>query len=266
MHYVKVDSPAMKRTMEYGVYTPPGFSPSESLPLVLFLHGGGDTAHCLDKEGVAEWLDQQIAAGNVPRVVIAVPQGDVGFWANWADGTANYADWALDEVMPRVAREYGTRACPAGCQLLGISMGGAGAMQMLLAHPGQFAQVSVVSGPTFNSAQMQEFADNWWWKTFAKIGRAFGTDPARRDAADPFLHLLSPDDLRGTRLFLARGDDDRRGIPGTNDALHRHLEAHGIAHRYLVFHGGHRWKDWLPVFAEALRDAAGSMPAASGAP
>jgi enterochelin esterase-like enzyme len=252
LHYEKVHSPAMRRTMEYGVYTPPGFRKEEHLPLVLFLHGGGDTAHCLDQEGVARWLDQEIVALRVPRVVVVVPQGDTGMWANWADGTANYADWALEEVFPRVAKEYQTRECPLGCHLLGISMGGAGALRMLLEQPGRFSSVSVISGPTFNAQQMDELMQNFWWKNFARLDRVFGPDPMRRDRADPFLQLTAPDDLKGSTLYLAHGDADRQGIGGTNAALHRHLEAMGIPHRYTVFHGGHRWKDWLPVLREAL--------------
>jgi enterochelin esterase-like enzyme len=257
LQYLRVDSPAMGKTMEYGVYTPPGFTPAEQLPLVLFLHGGGDTAHCLDQEGVSAWLDAEISAGRVPRVVVAVPQGDMGFWENWADGTARYADWALREVLPAVARDFHTQPCPQGCHLLGISMGGAGALRIALDDPGRFASASIVSAPTFDAAQMQAMAEDWRWKTFARLDRVFGPadDKARQRRADPFQRWLGPEDLGGLRLSLAHGDDDRSGIAGTNAALHAHLEARAIPHRYRVFHGGHRWKDWLPVFAEALRQA-----------
>lgn len=256
--YVRVDSPAMGKKMEYGVYTPPGFTADEKLPLILFLHGGGDTAHCLDKEGVSTWLDAEISAGRVPRVVVAVPQGDTGFWENWADGTARYADWALQEVLPAVARERHTQPCPEGCHLLGISMGGAGALRIALDDPGRFASVAIISAPTFDAEQMQAMAEDWRWKTFARIDRVFGKadDKERQRRADPFQRWLAPEDLKGLNLYLAHGDDDRKGIAGTNLALHGHLESRGIAHRYRVFQGGHRWQDWLPVFGEALRDAA----------
>lgn len=259
LHYQRVDSAAMGRPMEYGVYTPPGYQAGESLPLVLFLHGGGDDAHCLDKEGVSAWLDEEISAGRVPRVVVAVPQGDRGFWANWADGSANYADWALTEVVGRVARDYGTQACPEGCHLMGISMGGNGALRAALANPGRFASAAVLSGPTLDSEQMQSMAQDWRWKLFVRMDRIFGppTDVERRRRADPFQLWRKPDDLAGLRLFLTHGDRDREGIAESNAALHRHLAAHGIPHRYEVFRGGHRWKDWLPALAEALREAAG---------
>jgi enterochelin esterase-like enzyme len=255
--YVRVESPAMQRTMEYGVYTPPGFTPGESLPLVVFLHGGGDDAHCLDKEGVSAWLDQEITQGRLPRLVVAVPQGDTGFWANWADGSARYVDWALDEVVPRVAKDYGTRPCPEGCHLLGISMGGSGVLRIALDDPRRFASAAIVSAPTFDSEQMKDLAEDWRWKTFARLDRVFGpaSDVERRRRADPFQRWLSASDVGPLKIYLAHGDDDRKGIAGTNAALHRHLEARGIAHQYRVFHGGHRWKDWLPVFGEALRSA-----------
>ena len=261
--YVRTQSQALQRSMEYGVYTPPGFKAEESLPLVLFLHGGGDDARCLDKEGVSAFFDAEISAGRVPRAVVAVPQGDTGFWANWADGSARYADWALDEVLPQVAADYRTRPCPEGCHLLGISMGGAGALRIALDDPRRFASVAIVSAPTFDSAQMKDLAEDWRWKTFVRLDRVFGpaSDVERRSRADPFLRWRSPADVGPLKLYLAHGDDDRRGIARTNAALSRHLTAHGIPHQYRVFHGGHRWKDWLPVFAEALR--AGILPGAS---
>ncbi len=255
MTYRQVESRAMGKRMSYGVYTPPGFSAGEHLPLVLFLHGGGDTVRCLEQEGITAYLDREIAAGRVPRVVVLVPQGDRGFWANWADGTHRYEDWVLREALPEVMEEWGTRRCPEGCHLIGISMGGNGALRWVLAHPGLFSSAAILSGPTPDAAGMRALSDNFFLR-LARIDRIFGppSDEQRTWAADPFQRWLTPEDLAGLRLFLAHGDDDRRGIGETNDALHRHLDSHGIPHRYRVFHGGHRWRDWEPLFGEAIRE------------
>lgn len=259
MTFRQVDSRAMGRTMAFGVYTPPGFTPGERLPLVLFLHGGGDDERSLEEHGIAPWLDEEIGAGRIPRVVVLAPRGDMGFWANWADGSRRYEDWVLREALPAAVEGWGTLPCPDGCHLLGISMGANGGLRMVLAHPGAFRSAALLSGPMLDAAGMRALSDRWLLRTFARLDRVFGppSDDARVNAADPFQRWRSPDDLAGLRLFLSHGDDDRRGIPETNAALHRHLDERAIPHRYVVYPGGHRWRDWKPVLGEAIREAVG---------
>lgn len=257
MRYAEVASPAMGRPMSYALYTPPGWTRGEALPMFVFLHGGGDAVDCLDKEGITAWLDAQMQAGKVPRATFAVPQGDQGFWANWADGTHRYQDWVVDELLPRAAEELGAPACPEGCHLIGISMGGNGALRLVLERPGHFASVTVLSGPTFDSRGMERMMGNFFLRTFGRLERIFGkvTDEARKRRADPFLQWQSAEDVGALKLFIAHGSDDRAGIGDTNLALHRHLDGMQVPHRYEVFPGGHTWEAWTPVFGEAIRYA-----------
>lgn len=259
--YRTVDSSAMGRPMEYGVYTPPDHRPDENLPLFVFLHGGGgDDAHSLDEEGVSEWLDGEILAGRVPRVVIAAPEGNRGFWANWADGSHRYEDWVLDEVMPAVAKEFHTRPCPDGCHVFGISMGGHGALRFALEYPGRFASLGVLSGPILDAKGMDAMMDNWFYRTFARLERVFGRDEERKRRSDPFQRWRSPEDVGGLKLFFGHGNEDLGGLSETHGAFARHLEAHQIPHRYVVFEGGHRWRAWQPMFGELIRYALDGRP------
>lgn len=92
----------MAREMAYAVYTPPGWRPDEQLPLVLFLHGGGDDEDCFDRAGFGPFLDAEITAGRAPRCVICVPDGERGFWENWHDGSHRWTDWR--PMVPAVLR------------------------------------------------------------------------------------------------------------------------------------------------------------------
>jgi enterochelin esterase-like enzyme len=253
-----MESPSMQgRSMSYALYTPPGWKKGETLPLVLFLHGAGDDERSFDHAGIPELLDQEIIAGRVPRVVILVPHGDNGFWMTWADGSRRYEDWVLQELMPAVARELGTAPCPDGCHVAGISMGGNGALRFALDHPELFASVEIISGPILDAAGMKAFAKNGLFRLVAPVDRIFGTatDPESLRRDDPFQRWRSEADLGRLRLYFARGTHDLRMIIATNEAFRAYLEEHSIPHRYVVFHGGHRWVDWKNLFPEVLRFA-----------
>lgn len=52
--YGELESSALRKPMKYAVYAPPGWKKAESLPLVVFLHGGGDGPDCFDRAGVGQ--------------------------------------------------------------------------------------------------------------------------------------------------------------------------------------------------------------------
>lgn len=68
----------MQRDRRYSVYTSPGWSATERLPLVVLLHRVGNAPGTPDESGVGEVLEARIGNGEVPRVVATVPQGDSG--------------------------------------------------------------------------------------------------------------------------------------------------------------------------------------------
>jgi enterochelin esterase-like enzyme len=239
--------------MEYAVYQPLDRKPEERLPLVIFLHGAGDDPHCFDEAGVGQRLDAAIEQGRTPRVLIAIPQGDMGFWENWADGSRNYRDWVLDELLPEVQRKYGTAACPQGCHVMGISMGGFGALRFALLAPEHFSTVTALSAPIFDSEQMLDFRNSFWFGLIVPIRRIWG-EPDREQLAEEDLYLrwTRQPDLRGLRLMLAWADHDKSQILEANVKFRAHLNAHGIVHESQVFAGKHDWKSWTPVLERAL--------------
>lgn len=251
--YGEVALPEADRSLEYALYLPPHFSPDETLPLVVFLHGGGDGPDCFDEARVGQHLDAQIAAGRVPRVVIAVPRGDFGFWENWADGSYRYRDWVIRRLMPEIATRYGTAPCPAGCHLVGVSMGGHGALRFLLFEPGLFASVTVISAPIVDTDAAWHLANESWLRFVIPTERIWGPSDRESIAREDYtLRWTRPEDLGGSRLMLAWGDEDRETIIETNERFERHLRESGIPHAVLVFEGGHDWRSWTPALDQVL--------------
>lgn len=240
--------------MDYAVYTPSGHTPDEALPLVVFLHGGGDGCDAFDRHGISGRLDRAIEAGEVPRAVIVLPEGGLGFWANWHDGSRRYQDWIADELMDRVADEYGTRACPQDCHVMGVSMGGAGALRFAHARADRVSTVTSISGPVMNTDQMIDFVSDRLFAILAPTERIFGPpEPRSRiERDDLFLRWTS---LRATgmrRIALSWGTGDRGAIIEGGRAFHRHLEENGVPHEAWEYDGGHNWVSWGPIIERAL--------------
>ena len=248
---MRFEAPAHE--LDYAVYTPPGFAAGERLPLVVFLHGAGDDEQCFDEAEVGWHLDAEMSAGRVPRAVIVVPSGDFGFWENWADGSFAYRDWVVRGLVPRVAEQYGTLPCPEDCHLIGISMGGHGALRFALLEPERFATVSVISAPVLDAEAAREFVETGWLSWLIPSERIWGTtDPVEMARGDVFHRWTGPGDLGGQRLLLAWGDDDHRQIRETNAKFRAHLDANGIPYESFEFVGRHEWTAWTPALDRVL--------------
>jgi enterochelin esterase-like enzyme len=272
LEYATLRSAAMRhRWIDYAVFVPPDVGRAESLPLVVLLHGGGDGPDCLDRHGVSAALEDGMRAGTIPRAVIALPQGHLGFWANWYDGSRRYEDWVVDEMMPAVQRRWRTRRCPEGCHLFGVSMGAEGAIRIALHRPGTFASVASISGPALNTDGRIAFLTDPLINVFIPTHHVFGPPHprARIERDDPYLRWRRPEDLGGMRLFVAWGSRDHDAIREGGERFRAHLERHRIPHHLRVYEGGHGWADWGPVIADALRtllgEPSGTLSAAASA-
>lgn len=98
---------------EIHVWTPPGWSPDETLPLLVDLTGywGAGPGHTNWKsygENVPERLDRLIAEG-MPRVVAVFPDCFTKLYGNQylnSAGSGRYADYICDEVVTTVESKF----------------------------------------------------------------------------------------------------------------------------------------------------------------
>jgi enterochelin esterase-like enzyme len=263
LFYDSIALPETERVLEYAVYTPPGFRAEEELPLVVFLHGAGDGPDCFDEAGVGDHLDAQIATGEVPRAVIVIPRGDLGFWENWVDGSYRYRDWVVRSLMPEMSQRYGTAACPEGCHLIGISMGGHGALRFALLEPGLFSSVTAISAPILDTEAAWQLTNESWLRFLIPTERIWGPGDRENIARDdPFLRWTDSQDLAGMQLMLAWGDADHAQIVDTNERFDRHLRERNIPHETLVFSGRHEWRAWTPALDRVLAIQVADRPTA----
>lgn len=131
--HIEIHSKAVGRDLGVNVIVPPLAGPRGKRELLVYLHGRGGYEGTFN-DAVLRGLP--LLHGHGP--VIAFPAGGVhGYWHNRADG--DWDTWVSEEVIPRVVTRFGVD--PKRIAIGGISMGGFGAFDIALHHPGEFCAV-----------------------------------------------------------------------------------------------------------------------------
>jgi enterochelin esterase family protein len=140
---------------DYYVYTPPGYTRgTRRYPVLYLLHGYSDDASGWSAVGHANViLDNLIANGQAKPMIIVMPLGygapEVLNRVNGRDkfrlNMTRFADTLLNEIIPRVEREYRVERKREMRAIAGLSMGGAESLYTGLNHLDTFAYVGSFS-------------------------------------------------------------------------------------------------------------------------
>jgi len=144
---LQVRGPSDSRSHPVWVWRPPG-ADSATIPVVYFLHGDPGQASDPFTAGLAKVLNTRLQEGYPPFVFASVDGNGESHsdteWANAADGSDLVMDRLLDAAIPAVEGSHMRNA--AHRAIAGFSMGGYGAMNIAMQHPGVFGQVVSVAG------------------------------------------------------------------------------------------------------------------------
>jgi poly(3-hydroxybutyrate) depolymerase len=148
-------SPILGRPRDLYVYLPPGYDPSVAYPMILFLHGTDVDEHYFLDPGDLKELDRKMSRGEMPRAIIAAPDGTYGglnrvtsihsLWVNGLGG--RFEDHVVQEIIPFLMKSYSIRPERDAHAILGVSAGGYGAMGIALKHRELFGIVTTLAGP-----------------------------------------------------------------------------------------------------------------------
>jgi S-formylglutathione hydrolase len=210
---------------------PPGSDPG---PLVLVLPG----ADVAIEQRSALLPDHLISRGEVAPMTLVWVAGRRGLFVNWKDGSRRWEDFLLGELPNVLQRDWSA--------VLGVSMGGAGALRLAFKHPGRFRAVSAIAPAIepcldFRSAPTDSILSVIRPQRFSEtiFGRPVDADGYWTANHPPALAQRNAGEIRAAKMAIGLfcGDDDDLASDGTL-FLHRLLEREDIAHRCEMTRGG----------------------------
>ncbi|MCB1017566.1 MAG: alpha/beta fold hydrolase [Acidimicrobiales bacterium] len=258
-----VPSPVEVRTL-----TPRGLG--ADAPLLLLLHGGGDSASFLD--GLAPLFDRLWGSGELPGLVVATPSAGRSFYLDRADGSQRWETFLFDELLPQLVATTGAGRGGDAVAVCGVSMGGLGALRLAFARPDRFVAVAALEPAIEEATRWPEVARRDVVYRDAELLASLYGDPIDEE----HFHANHPRALAerhgpliaaaGLDVYLEVGDEDLLHLQYGTEALHRQLVDHGIDHEYrLVRRGNHVGPSLGPRFADALGFVGRSLARRAGA-
>lgn len=220
-------SEVTKGEREMYVYTPPGYDPKQSYPVLYLVGGSGELPSNWIYDGRANFiLDNLLAEGKAKPMLIAIPNNQV-IHRNHPQHTELTFDIFEQElrnhVIPLVDQSYSTIKTPQGRAISGLSMGGRHSMFIGFRSLDLFANFGILSA-----------GDGDAEKTLS----AFLNDPDINKKVD--------------YLFVGQGTEEAKGFFGGRvKALIDALDNHQIDYEYFEGgYGGHDWSTWRYLLHE----------------
>jgi S-formylglutathione hydrolase FrmB len=256
---LSMDSKILGKKVGYSVYLPFDYElSSRSYPVVYLLHGYTDDETAWVQFGeVNVAADKAIAAGEMPAMIIVMPDGGVSFYINDYQNQVRWEDMFIQEFIPDVEKRYRIRQKREFRGISGLSMGGYGATIMAMKYPDLFIACAPFSSAYWTDDEMVEMDNNRYESMYGWLygqnltGKKRLTDHWYKYSALHLAKTLPIDQLKSVRWYIDCGDDDF--LYKGNATMHIILRDRGIPHEYRVRDGGHNWLYWRTGITDALK-------------
>jgi len=238
-------SAALNRDMQYRVISPLAMESGQKLKVVYLLHGRD--------AGFRDWSNySDVARFAESGLLLVMPDAGLSYYTNAVKPPQDrYEDYIVHDLISDVESRFPVSTGRSNRAIVGVSMGGFGAVKLALRHPDLFAFVgglsSAVDVPQ-RAFSIKRFQQS---RRFAAIFGPSGSQ-TRRDN-DPFVLVRAANPETAPYFFLTCGEQESLLPPNREFAAllaqrHFRYEFHTVA-------GGHdwnQWNAWLPALFQNL--------------
>jgi S-formylglutathione hydrolase FrmB len=237
-------SAALGRDIEYRVISPSHLVRAK-LPVVYLLHGGGG--------GFRDWSNYSDVAGFAESGrLLVMPEGEYSYYTNAVDPPQDrFEDYITRDLIDDVEDRFPAASGRANRAIIGVSMGGFGAVKIALRHPDLFAFAGGISSAI--DVPRRAFS----WKRLSQSRHyesVFGrTGSQTRRENDPFVLIRTANPQDATYFFLTCGEQEDL-LPSNREFAALLAQRH-FSHEFHSVSGGHdwnQWNAWLPLVFRSL--------------
>lgn len=238
-------SAALNRNMPYRVVLPASVAPGQKLPVVYLLHGGDG--------GFRDWTNySDVARFAESGRLLVMPEGEASYYTNAVDPPQDrYEDYIVNDLIADVESRFPVATGRPNRAIVGLSMGGFGAVKIALRHPELFAFVgglsSAIDVPRRAFVLKRFHQSRHYSAIFGPAG-----SQTRHDN-DPFVLVRTVNPVSAPYFFLTCGEQD--GLLPSNREFDALLAQRHFRHEFHPVPGGHnwgQWNGWLPALFRSL--------------
>lgn len=253
-----VKSAILNREVHYTIYLPNDYYKNErTYPVTYLLHGYGDSDNGWVQFGEINRLaDAAIKSGKIPPMIIVTPDGFKSFYMNASDGTLNYEDFFIKELIPHIEKTYHVKTEKRFRAIAGLSMGGYGSLLYAFKYPDLFAAAAPLSAAIWTNEDYVNMQDGMYQLYFGgPIGKNLKgkerlTSTWYNNSIFSLLAQKKKEELAAVKYWIDCGDDDFLTVG--NAQLHIELTNKKVPHEFRMRDGTHNWTYWRTGVIDAL--------------
>lgn len=245
---VTFESEALAGRQRYLAWLPPSYrEDAGDYPVVVLLHGLGGEGADWFAPGLGDLrpvLGELLRDRRIDPFVALAPDGGSGYWTDHLGEPRKRYGAFIDEVIADADGRFAIATDRAA--IVGVSMGGHGAMSRALMEPTRYRGVVSMAGALFEEPPTHRTIYQQVW--------GYPADPGHWRATAPVALMR-----RLTRggpapsIFLSCGRGDRDRFLPLTEAASRLLDGRGIRHELMLTDGGHTWSAWRASFGRWLQ-------------
>lgn len=244
---VTFHSVALNREMPYRVVWPANVAEGRKLPVVYLLHGGGG--------GFQDWTnDSDVAQFAEPGMILVMPEGADSYYTNAVDPPqGRYEDYIVSDLISDVESKFPVATGRSNRAIIGLSMGGFGAVKLALRHPDLFVFAGGLSSAI--DVPRRAFSIKRLHQS-RHYNAIFGSSGSlTRHDNDPFILIRIANPETAPYFFLTCGEQE--GLLPANREFAAALSARHFRFEFHTVRGSHdwnQWNAWLPSLFYSLAE------------